>query len=1231
MRRQATLGLILGLCFVFALCANTSFGQAVYGSIIGTVTDPQGNAVSGAKVTVTSVTKNTSVETTTNESGNFSVIHLIPDTYKIKIEAAGFKASDIASVLVQVDTAAHVDAQLQVGAVTQTVEVTGEVPQLKTDRADVSLDFSSDYVEKLPLVNRNFQSLLLSAPGTQQIGWGHAATENPQGSQQTFVQGQHFSGTGYELDGTDNQDPILGIIIINPNLDSVEEAKITLMNYDAEFGKSIAGLMVASTKSGTNDIHGSAFWFRNSDATQARNPFDPSRTLPSSKWNQFGGSVGGAVIKNKLFYFADYQGTRQANGYTNHVTTPMAAVLSSCGTASTGLCDLSVYNSLIGGDPAKGGGKIYDPNSYVQDTNPNPALRDPNCLAATSAPHLDGSCRAPFPNNMIPVTALSPVAQKILSLFPPPSTSDQRNNFLVSGSGPFHGNAFDGRGDYQAPGNLHIFGRYTRAYYSLTGSPALGIALGGQGGGVGGLSGSSNIHNHSLAAGFDKAISTTLLTDFRFGWFKYNPHSIKPDANVQAATALGLKGLNIDGTPSTYGLPVFVLNDGTLTDFGDGLDPSRCNCPLIENEHQYQFVNNWTKISGNHAMKFGADLRFAHNFRFPSDANRAGQLSFNHNETANRLTTIDPVTGVKTISQEGGLDISSFLLGDVSHFERFASVSQTAAESQKRFFLYAQDQFRMSSKLTITYGIRWEDYFPESVNAKGNGGFANIDREGAIRVGGFGPWGLNGNVRNYLGAFGPRVGIAYQLKPKTVVRIGYGRSFDIGVFGSNFGHAVTQNLPVLVHQDIHANNVYPGAISDNFPVYTLDTNQPLMTALGLPLPNAPPDVVYPTPSANGTIPLRGPQDNVDPRIRPTVQRPAAIDMWNATVEHQLTSTMTVEVSYVGNKGTHGFAGDGPAYDENPRSIVGYGTAAAPDSRRQYFNHFTYPDCSVSQGVCGLANVPVADQLTCCSSSMGNYFGMDASSKYNAMQLKVEKRFSQGLQFVSHYTWSMARFYDSNYFAVDPKIAYGPMNVNRNHVWVTNLIYELPFGKGKKYMGGANTLTDYVIGGWRLTSITNWSGGLPWTPSYKDCGTDQDVNVCRPNKGSGAFALGVKRDSNGFLTWFTPIPELATNGATGPGFSRPAAGTLGNIGMDSFRGPHLFTSNMSLAKNFPIKERFKAEFRMDANNIFNHPVMGFNYTQGNACIDCTGTDAGRITNIENNTSMRLLTFGLRFSF
>lgn len=1181
MRRRVSLGLLLVCCLAFLLGTTTASGQAVYGSIAGTVTDPQGNAVTGAKVTVTDLAKNTSEETTTNDSGNYTVLHLIPDTYKVRIEATGFKVYDIASVLVQVDTQSHVDAQLQVGAVTQSVEVTGEVPQLKTDRADVSIDLDSKYVEDLPIMNRNFTTLLLDSPGSQKlVGWSHASTENPQGSQQTFVAGQHFSGTGYELDGTDNQDPILGIIVINPNLDSVGEAKIMLQNFDAEFGKAIAGLMVASTKSGTNDIHGSAFWFRNSDATQARDPFTQlaSKPLPSAKWNQFGGSVGGAIIKNKLFYFGDYQGTRQASGVTNNITIPTSTVISSC-TATTGNCDLSQYLGQV-----TGGGQIYDP--------------------ATGNP-LTGAGRTAFAGNLIPVSRLSPAAVAMLKRFPTAINNNLFNNFFGSGSGPFHQNAFDVRGDYQAPGNLHIFGRFSLANYSLTGSPNLGIGLGGPGSGLNGLSGSSNIKNRSLATGFDKAISSTLLTDFRFGWFKYNPHSIKPDATTAAATALGLPGLNTSDA-STGGLPSFNF-DGTLTNFGDGLGPSRCNCPLIEDEHQYQFVNNWTKISGNHAMKVGADIRFAHNFRFPSDANRTGQLNFSHLETSNVVGN----------SQVGGLDLASFLLGDVSFFERFDSLSSGATEDQKRLFFYAQDNFRITPKLTFTYGVRWEDYAPEVMAGKDLGGFANIS-QGVIRVAGEGPYGLNGNINSNLGAFAPRIGIAYQLPRQTVVRVGYGRSFDMGVFGSNFGHVVTQNLPVLVHQTLSAvNTVGSGATNNVIPAYQMDA--------------APTAVVFPTGSiVNGVLPLEGPTGTVDPRIRPTTQRLATIDMWNATVQHQLTSTMTLEVAYLGNKGTHGFVGDGPTYNANQISMFGYGTTLTQAQRRPFYNKFVYPNCSISMQVCGSTIYPVADQLTCCSVDLGNYFGMDATSHYNAIQIKVDKRFSRGLQFVSHYTFANTKHYDGNYYAIDPRIAYGPDDQSRKHAWVTNVVYELPLGKGKTYMSNASTLMDYVVGGWRLTNTTNWSGGLPWTPSYSACNADEDVGVCRPNRASGSFSLGVKRDpTTGFVSWFTPIPTMGVGGSGGV-FSRPTAGTLGSIGFDSFTGPHLFTSDLSLAKDFRITERFKAEFRMDANNIFNHPVMGFNANQGNTCIDCGG-NAGRITDIEADTQMRLLTFSLRVSF
>src|SRR5216683_35428 len=452
MRRQATLGWILVLCLAFALCASTASGQAVYGSIIGTVTDPQGNVVAGAKVTVTSIGKGTSQETTTNESGNYTVTHLIPGDYKIVIEAPGFKAYDIPSVQISADTSAHIDAQLQVGAVTQTVEVTGELPQLKTDRADVAIEFNSRYVEELPILNRNFTSFELLSPGTQKlVGWSHAATENPQGGQQIFVNGQHFSGTAFELDGTDNQDPILGIIVVNPNLDAIQESKITLQNYDAEFGKAIAGLVTVQTKSGSNDLHGSAFWFRRTDETAARDPFTQykpdavtGRMIPSSRWNQFGGSVGGPIVKNKLFFFGDYQGTRQTSGISQQLTIPTTTVLSTC-LAATGFCDLSQYRQLIGN------GTPGDPSNYIYDPASSPNLdgtgRSAFCGATEVLNPTPRNCLTPF---LIPVGRLSTQALNILGLFPTPTNGLVQNNFVGAGSGPFKQDSFDTRIDFTA-------------------------------------------------------------------------------------------------------------------------------------------------------------------------------------------------------------------------------------------------------------------------------------------------------------------------------------------------------------------------------------------------------------------------------------------------------------------------------------------------------------------------------------------------------------------------------------------------------------------------------------------------------------------------------------------------------------------------------------------------------------------------------------------------------------
>jgi hypothetical protein len=572
---------------------------------------------------------------------------------------------------------------LAVGDVTQQIEVTAAAPLLQTDRADVAQTFSSQELESLPNIGRNVQSFELLNPGVVKTPWQHASSENPQGSVQTMVNGRMFDSTGYELDGTVNQDPILGIIVVNPTMDSVNEVKQANQDYDSEFGYMGAGLMTYSTKSGSNSFHGSAFeyLFLNTPGFQsfARNPFTQTGAVPTTQQNQFGGSIGGRVIKDKLFFFADAQLTRNHQGSTIQTTVPTAAERSG---------DLSDW-------PVQ----IFDP--------------------ATGAP--DGTGRTPFVGNIIPANRISPQAAALLNYFPMPNSTARgtvyRNNYLASGTDIIAGNQWNTRWDYYGNEKNTFFGRYSYAGFTQDAPPAFGYDAGGPSFPAFAFAGHSDALNQSVAAGWTRTHSPTLINEFRFGYMRYHVVVTPGGIGSTPATAAGIPGLNLDDF-YTSGMPsIDIHNPGDAdqgvdgrTQLGYALNNNRCNCPLTEFERQFQFVDNVSKIHGNHTFKFGTDVRYALNLRVPSDNHRAGELRFEPEYTSRATPG----------GSEGGLGLAAFMLGQVTDFARYVSSSTNAQERQKRIFWYGQDTWRATSKLTINYGMRWEWVFPETVNEPGN-------------------------------------------------------------------------------------------------------------------------------------------------------------------------------------------------------------------------------------------------------------------------------------------------------------------------------------------------------------------------------------------------------------------------------------------------------------------------------------------------------------------------------
>jgi outer membrane receptor protein involved in Fe transport len=1152
--------LLLGIMAVISFSVSNASAQAVYGSVSGTITDSTGATIPDATVTITSIERQTVDTVITNSDGFYVKDRLLPGLYTIKVEKQSFKSGQTENVTVNVDTQTKVDAALEAGQVSEVVTIESDGQLLKTDRADVATTFSTREVAELPIIDRNFTKLILLTPGTQQQLWGHAASENPQGSTQTIVNGQTFSGTGYQLDGTDNRDVILGIIVINPTFESVGETKITSSNYDAEFGQAIAGVASVQTKSGTNSFRGSVFEYLQRDRFQARNPFSQKevnaltgKAIPDTKRDQFGGSIGGPIIKNHLFFFGDYQGTRATQGGSKLLTVPTAL-------SRTG--NLSEYGTTI--------------------TNPATGL--------------------PYAGNIIPACGagqtaaangcLSTQALNLLRLFPNPTSGGTIENFVASGSEKFNNDVFNIRIDARLSDKFNLFGRFSRAKFSLIGPTSFGQAGGPE---LVSLGGSSLSRNISLATGFDYSLNETTVLDVRFGFFNYKVNVLPFDYQTTPATTAGIPGLNFDDFSS--GLFAGFVNvrnaSGRSADinFGSGLGVNRCNCPLDENEKQYQIVTNLTKVTGNHTLKFGTDIRRAFNLRVPSDNHRAGELTFGQNRT--------------------GLGLATFLIGDVTSFRRYVSTSVDAKEQQWRHYYYGQDTWRATPKLTVAFGLRADVINPQVLNEAGNGGFPDLNT-GEIVVAGVGGNNLNGNVKNKVN-FAPRLGVAYQINDKMVIRGGFGRSYDTGVFGTVFGHTVTQNIPVLAIQNLNESSTN-GRLNR---VFNLSAGAPTPTGFfGITTrANACPitGCVF-----NTSIPSNGRffiPDGVAVRALTDKQTLPRVDAYNITFQYQFAKDWSLEAAYVGNRGSDVFVGDNPELNVNQATLTGYGTnGVTPDiplnQRKPYFAKFGW------------------------TQDIFLYQGYKATNLYNSMQIKVNKRFTNGYSILTHFTWQKSTNNAGEQFIFDKDLNRGEADFNRGKIFVFTQLYELPFGRNRKYLSGINRGLDLLIGGWQFNSTTTWESGFPVNITYDQCrDIPNPADPPRPLRQCDRDTGPNRPNVNGKIK-YTP----GVNGTIdASAFSKPAIGTFGNLKRNAIHGPSYFRSDASLFKRLNFTERMNLELRLEVVNLFNTVNLGNpdsnlgSFTAAGVLVPNANFGKSNSTAFFGGDPQRNLQFAARFSF
>src|SRR3954465_8066118 len=876
------------MLFVAALVTPTpARAQAVSGGLVGNLTDQSGASMPGATVTITETNTTISKSTTSNDSGPYSFPNLKDGTYKVVAELSGFKKVVRDGVIVAVNTTVRVDFKLEVGTVEEAVTVQAESPVLQTDRSDTGRIIESKMVSDLPLsFNRNFQSLLVPVPGATRPHREHSAFFNSQDSLSTEVNGQSRLANNTMIEGVDDNQKTGLLQVIIPAADALETVSVTTSNYDAEFGRSGGAITNVTLKSGTNTLKGTGFVFGNTEATSAGDYF--SHLKAPTKFLNGGFTLGGPIMKNKLFFFGDYQRTIDNLGYVIRTTVPTAA--------------------MRNGDFSAVAQHIYDP--LTGDIN--------------------GNGRVAFANNQIPQDRISNISRQLLAIGPLPHIPGAAlgsNNFQQAQTREKTTDGFDAKLNYTASQSDQLSYRlsfmrpvvFDPGLFGIYGGPANG-----------GFAGTGTNNSFSTAMTWTRVIRSKTVFDVR-GGVNYHRHTHETQANgLTTSSDVGIPGANLD--EFTSGLSYI-----NVAGYGDPLLGFSASQPWDRSEKTWNIVTSMTRLMNRHSVKFGGEWRKNKDVLLQTQdaGGPRGRFNFNANGTGNPAEQAS-LSGIAN-------PLASFLLDWPSVVQRDLKVIDQPGTRHWAVASFIQDKWDVRSNVTIDLGLRWEFYKPLE-GIEGQGTLANYNpATNQIEVAGYGNTSNALNVKNYYKNIVPRTGISWRLNELTVTRAGYGASalpFPDNRFA--FAFPVKQN--------------YQGTAANNF------QRQGSMAA-GFPAP------VLASIPANGLITPTGSLINSTYDVIPNTLHEGTLESWNVAFQRQLPYGFSADIAYVGSRGV-GLVAD---LDTNASLIYGSGNDGRPQ-----FGPFGRTGTSRTRTNSG-------------------------KSRYNGLQLKADRRFTNGLLITNSYT------------------------------------------------------------------------------------------------------------------------------------------------------------------------------------------------------------------------------------